>query len=63
MDFGNLLSNYDDVPGSGLTSNNALGDIMDAVDIPQVGSSIDIQDIGDFLASLIDLMGPFSDSF
>ena len=36
MDFGNLLSSYDDVPGSGLTSNNALGDIMEAVEIPQV---------------------------
>ena len=36
MDFGSLFSNYD-VPGSGITSNNALGDIMDAVEIPQVG--------------------------
>ena len=36
MDFSNLFSNFD-VPESSLASNNALGDIMDAVDIPQVG--------------------------
>ena len=38
MDFSNLLGNYE-APSCLGGSNNALGDIMDAVDIPVIGIS------------------------